>query len=154
MTPSATLVAFLLDQYRYAVYLSVAQRVVRAVEITPLPRAPNIVLGVINVQGEIVPVVNVRRRFDLPEREIEPNDQLLLARASRRLVALAADAVIGVIECPPSSVIVSERVLPGLEYVEGVVKLEDGLVLIHDLDKFLSLEEEGQLDSALSEPSP
>src|SRR5271157_2301250 len=92
-------VVFTLDGLFYAVSLSVVSRVIRAVEITPLPKAPSIVLGVINLGGRIIPVVNIRKRFRLPERELELTDQLIVARASRsnanadggRLLALAVD---------------------------------------------------------------
>ena len=80
------------------------------------------------------------------------SDQLIIAHTSRRTVALVADAVSGVIERSEQEVIAAEKVLPGIEYVEGVVKLEDGMILIHDLNKFLSLEEEQALDNAMKKP--
>ena len=76
-------VVFTLDGLFYAVSLSAVSRVIRAVEITPLPKAPPIVLGVINLGGRIIPVVNIRKRFLLPERELELTDQLIVACASR-----------------------------------------------------------------------
>jgi purine-binding chemotaxis protein CheW len=57
------LVVLTLDEQRYALHLSAVERIVRMVEITPLPKAPQIVLGVVNVQGRIVPIVNIRKRF-------------------------------------------------------------------------------------------
>lgn len=143
------LFVFTLDGQRYALPLPAVDRVVRMVAITPLPNAPDIVLGVVNFQGRVIPVINMRRRFCLPEREIALTDQLVVAHTVRRPVALAADAVLDVIACPAQSLIAAEEVLPNIEYVEGVVKLADGLILIHDLDKFLSLEEENFLAQAL-----
>jgi len=146
------LVVLTLDEQRYALHLSAVERIVRVVEVTPLPKAPEIVLGVVNVQGQITPVINIRKRFRLPEREMNLSDQLIIAHTSRRTVALVADAVSGVIERSEQEVIAAEKVLPGIEYVEGVVKLEDGMILIHDLNKFLSLEEEQALDNAMKKP--
>ena len=91
------LVVFTLDEQRYAVPLSAVERIVRLVEITPVPHTPEIILGVINVQGRILPVVNIRRRFRLPARELHPSDHLLIARTSKRTVALVVDAVSEVI---------------------------------------------------------
>ncbi len=142
-------VVFTLDEQRYALPLSVVERVVHAVEVTPLPKAPEIVLGVVNVRGRVIPVVNVRKRFRLPEREIELSDQFIIARAAKRPVALVVDTVAGIHEHLEREVIKAEDVLPAMEYVDGVAKLEDGLVLVHDLDKFLSLEEEEALDDSL-----
>ena len=143
------LVLFTLDEQLYALYLSAVTRVVRTVEITPLPKAPDIVQGVVNVQGQVIPVVDIRKRFRLPEREMELSDQLIIASTSRRTVALVVDAVDDVIEHSSKKMVPPEKILPGTEYIEGVIKLEDGLVLIHDLDKFLSLEEDKELDTAL-----
>lgn len=143
-------VVFTLDELRYAVYLSSVERIVGMVEITPFPKAPEIVIGVINLQGRIIPVINIRKRFGLPDKETDLNDQLIIGRTSKRTVAMAADAVTGIIGCPDDKVVKAEHILPGAGYIDGVVKLEDGMVLIHDLEKFLSLEEEERLDKALN----
>ncbi len=143
-------VVFTLDELLFGVRLSVAVRVLRAVEITPLPNAPSIVMGIIDFGGRIIPVVNIRRRFQLPERELELSDQLIVAVAVRRgshedggrLLALAVDSVAGVREMSAQDTTSAATILPGLEYLEGVAKSAEGLILIHDLGTFLSLEEE------------
>ena len=149
MSVPSQFVVFTLDEQHYALYLSAVTRVVRAVEIIPLPKASDIVRGVVNVQGQVIPVVDIRKRFRLPEREMELSDQLIIASTSRRTVALVVDGVDGVIELSNQEVIPPEEILHGTEYIEGVIKFEDGLILIHDLDKFLSLEEGKELDVAL-----
>ena len=108
-----------------------------------------IVLGAIDVEGRVLPVLNLRRRLRLPEREIGPADQFLIAWTARRAVALVIDEAQGVIEREQSAVVGSDRIVPGLEQFQGVVKLDDGLVLIHDLEKFLSLDEARTLDEAM-----
>lgn len=149
MKRSDQFIVFSLDIQRYALPLHMVNRVVRMVAITLLPKAPDIVLGVINYQGLVIPVINMRRRFNLPEKDIALTDQLVVAHTSRRSVALVADAVHDVISGLAQVLIETENILPGIEYVEGVVKLVDSLILIHDLDKFLSLEEESSLNKAL-----
>ncbi len=89
------LVVFTLGEQRYRLPLSSVKRVARIVEITPLPSAPEVVHGVINVQGRLIRVVNLRRRFCLPERDLAPIDQILVAHPKRRTVAVAADALLG-----------------------------------------------------------
>jgi purine-binding chemotaxis protein CheW len=143
-------VAFYLDELRMALALRAVERVIRAVCISQLPDAPQIVLGVINVQGRVVPVVNMRARFRLPNREIVLADRLVIAQTTRRTVALAVDSVAGVIEYPAPALVGAGEILPGLEYVTGVAKLDDGMLFIHDLDRFLSLDEEEMLDRALT----
>ena len=149
MLSDARLVVFSLDGQRYALALAAVERVVRAIEITPLPKAPDIVLGIVNVQGRVVPLINVRRRFRLPEREMALTDQIVIAHTARRPVALVVDAVAGVLDYPEREAVAAQDILPGAGYVEGVVKLKDGLILIHNLDRFLSLDEEASLDRAL-----
>ena len=144
------LVVFNLDERAYALYLSAVERVVRAVEVTPFPKAPDIVAGAVNVRGRIIPLLNIRRRFHLPEREMDLSDQLIISKTSNRTVALAADSVNGVFVRPAEAVTEKDRIVPGLEYVEGVIKLKDGLVLIHDLDTFLSIEEKAGLDAVIN----
>jgi purine-binding chemotaxis protein CheW len=145
------LIAFSLDDHAYALHLPAVERVVRIVEVTPLPDAPDIVVGVVNMRGEVIPVVDIRKRFALPERAPDLSDQLIVARTSRRAVALIADTVTGVIECDEADVIAAEAILPGMGYIQGVAKLKDGMLLIHDLDSFLSLEEDRLLHAALKD---
>ena len=145
------IVAFTLDGQRYALDLSAVERVERIVEITPLPKAPEIILGVVNVRGDVVPVVNIRKRFRLPEREISLSDQLIIANTSARTVALVVDEVIDVIAVSGSAVIDGGEILPGMDYVEGFMKLSGGMVLIHDLEKFLSLKEAKALEGSMQE---
>lgn len=144
------IIVFNLDEQRYALRLSAVERIVRIVEITPLPKAPEIVLGVVNVQGQVIPVVNIRKRFCLPDREISLSDHLIIARTTKRVVVLVADTVLGVVERWEEEVTAADKILPDLEYVESVVKLENGLIFIHNLDTFLSLEEEKILEQAIA----
>jgi purine-binding chemotaxis protein CheW len=148
-TKQNQIVVFTLDEPRYALYLAAVERVVRAVEITLLPKVPEIVLGVINVQGQIVPVVDVRKRLHLPAREMRLDDQFIIARTSRRLVALVVDSVVGCRELADRERVPADQVFPGAEYIRGLAKLNDGLVLICDLDQFLAFGEEQILDAAL-----
>jgi purine-binding chemotaxis protein CheW len=150
MSGNVQLLAFRLDERRYGLHLSQVQRAVRAVDATPLPRAPQIVSGVINLHGKVIPLLNLRRRLGFPEKEIGPDDQFIIARTSRRSVALVVDATIGVIEHPAEDIIAAGKILGRLEQIEGVVRLADGLLLIHDLDRFLSLDEERELEAAVS----
>ncbi len=151
MNKSNQIVVFTLDEQRYALYLPVVERVVNVAEITPLPKSPDIVLGVINFKGIVIPVVNIRKRFGLMEREINLSDKFIIAKTSLRTVALVVDSVSGVIEPEGREIINSEKITPGMEYVDGVIKLEDGMILIHDIDKFLSLDEVKKLDNTLTE---
>lgn len=144
-------ILFSIDDRRFALPLSNVERIVRAVEITPLPKAPDVVLGVINVQGRIIPVINIRKRFGLHEREIDPGDQLVIARTSNRSIAFVADSVSGAVEIPENDVVEPADILPGIEYVKGIVKNDEGIIHILDLDPILSFGEVKSLDNCLEE---
>lgn len=150
MTDGENLIlVFRVGEHRFGLLSSVVERVVRMVEITPLPQAPGPVHGVIEAGGVILPVLSIRRRFGMPERLGDPDDFLVLARMSKRRVALAAEEIIEVREAGEDWV---ERKDLGLspEAVAGVVRAPDGLIVIQDLETFLLPVEEGQLDEALS----
>lgn len=150
MSATTHFVVFCLDDRRYALPLDVVECVVRAVEFTPLPNAPAIVLGVINMAGRLLPVLNLRQRFGLPEREYGPDDQLLIARMAQRSVALVVDHTQGVIERPDAEITGAAQLVPGLEHIQGVVKCGDDLALILDLESALILSEARALDDAIS----
>jgi len=145
------LVNFNLDDQKYALFLSAVIRIIRVVEITSLPKAPEIVLGVINMHGLIIPVFDIRKRFRLPQREIQLDHQLIIGSTSSRTVALLVDSVRDVIDISEKKIIAGEKILPGMEYVEGVMKMEDGMILIHDLERFLSFQEEKALHEAIED---
>jgi purine-binding chemotaxis protein CheW len=149
MTRLHRLVTFSLDGRKFALHASAVRRIVRVVEVTALPKAPDIVAGIINLQGTLIPVFDIRMRFRLPPREVSLADQMIIATAATRTVALMVDSVDDVIEIPEERIVAAEQILPELEYVEGVMKTEDGVVLIHDLDKFLSTQEEKKLNEAM-----
>ncbi len=142
-------VAFSLDRQRYGLAVSVVEQVLRMVEITELPKAPGIVLGIVNIHGRIVPVLDIRKRFGLGGRAALLSDQIIVAHASRRTVALVVDAVEGVVESGQDEITTADEIVPGMEFVEGVAKLANGMLLIHDLDRFLSLGEMQALDEVL-----
>ncbi|MBX3009981.1 MAG: chemotaxis protein CheW [Caldilineaceae bacterium] len=142
------LVVFMLDQHRYALRLPVVQRVIHAVAITPLPQAPAIVLGVINVQGQVIPVVDLRQRFGLAPAALQLMDQILIVRTAQRWLALWVNRVTDILALPNVDHIACEPPLSSLAPVEGVVQLEGETVLIHNLDMFLSLDEENALQAA------
>ena len=143
------LVVFSLDDQRYAVALSSVKRSIRVVAITPLPAAPPIVLGIIDLGGEVIPVINIRKRFNHAPRDLRLSDHLVIVMAGKRTVALLVDETKGVIEASPESYAPAGGILPRLEFVDGAVKLDDGLILIHDLDSLLSLDEDKAIDRAL-----
>ena len=143
------LVVFLIEGQRYALHLPAVERVLPMVAVSPLPKAPDVALGVINLHGRVIPVVDLRRRFGLPPHDYGLSAHLLVVRTARRTLAIAAEEVIGVREIAAEVVTPPDAVLPGIGHVAGIAALPDGLLLIHDLDSLLSLGEERRLTKAL-----
>jgi purine-binding chemotaxis protein CheW len=135
---------------RFGLSAEALREVVRAVAITALPKAPPIVEGVINLRGTLVPVLDIRQRFELPPTPLAPQQHLLIAQAGARLVALRVDRALDLVALDRRAIESAAGVVPGVEYVAGIARLADGLLVIHDLETFLSLDEARQVDAAVA----
>lgn len=136
---------------RFGLSLGVVQEVTRAVAVTALPQAPPIVEGVINVRGTLAPVLDIRQRFGLPPAPAALEQHLLIAQAGTRLVALRVDRAIDLVDVAEGAIESATRAAPGAEHVVGLAKLPDGVLVIHDLERFLSLDESRALEASLSQ---
>jgi purine-binding chemotaxis protein CheW len=138
---------------RYALPTADVRELVRAVAITPLPGAPAVIEGVVDVRGCVLAVLDVRARFRLPPKALDPSDHFIVASAGPRGVILRVDRATHLALVDEASVQLPETLGPGAAYLAGVARLEDGLVLIHDLTTFLSAAEAASLDEALRPPA-
>lgn len=143
----------MLDELRFALPLEQVRETVRAVAITPLAGAPGVIEGIINVRGTVTPVLDLRARFHLPQREITVNDHLILASAGGRQVALRVDRVLGIQTVPDGTLSAASTSEPAFAHLSGVARLPDGMVLIGDLEAFLSQGESEALAAALVTPA-
>jgi purine-binding chemotaxis protein CheW len=144
-------IAFSVDDQRYAVPLDVVERVLRAVEITPLPETFGAVGGVINLQGRAIPVVDLRRRFKLPEREIGPHDQFLVIRSGATTVALPVDETLGIIREEPGERLEASELVSQLSYVSSVLPIAGMMVMVLDVRQVLTPTEIEALSAALDD---
>jgi len=143
------LVLFVLEEQKYALPLETVDRVVRAVEVTPLPEAPPIIAGVFSLQGRVVPVVDLRRRFHLPERTVDVDDHFVVARSSQRLVALMVDEALGLAGELAGERIPAAEVVPELNYVDSVVADGSDMIFVLDIERVLTEDEEEALQGSL-----
>lgn len=148
-TPCLEVLVFEIEGQRVALASSGVLEITRAVTVTPLPHAPAIVEGIINLRGSVVPVLDVRSRFGFPARRPVAADHFIVAMAGPRRVVLRVDRALDLARIPASA-IMDVGSIPGGKHVAGVAKTEDGLVLIHDLGTFLSDAEGGALDGAIA----
>jgi purine-binding chemotaxis protein CheW len=137
---------FELDGHRCAVPAACVDQVINAVTIHPLPGAPEIVSGVINVRGRIVPVVDLRKRLGLPSRPLRASDHLVLVRLDDQRLAFVVDRALGLESAAVGEV--QSGIAPSPS--SGVAKLAEGLALLCDPGSILTGQEVGALGTALS----
>ena len=150
-TARQSLVVFSLDEQRYAIPLEQVRNALRMVAVTPVPEGPALLMGLIDLAGNVIPVIDTRARFQHPDREIRLSDQLLVVTTGRRTVALWVDNTWGVLEVTEEHFVPAAQIVPGLDSLAGALKLPDGLILIHDLDRLLSLDDERSIEGIVSE---
>jgi purine-binding chemotaxis protein CheW len=142
---------FELERETFAVPLASVLEVLRAVAIRRLPNAPAVIEGIIDVRGDLVPVVDVRSRFRLAAKPLELSDHFVVAEAGSRRIALRVDRALGLMRLRAISLAHASNLPRGVAHVSGVASAPEGLVLFHDLRAFLSEAESQSLERALSE---
>jgi len=140
---------FELGDKAFALPLEAVRRVVHAVYVTLLPKTPEIVCGIINYKGEILPVIDISKRFLLSTREIEPDRHFIIVNAKNKSYCLLGDDLIGVTQIESENIVSPSEIIAGVEFLSGVIKLQDGIMLIPDLEHILTYEEEKILNSAV-----
>lgn len=128
---TAFFITFSLDDSRYAIAMERVERVVRAFAPAPLPKGPASVSGLLNIHGNVIPLLNIRHVFGLPERELNPRDYFIIAAGPAGACAIAADPTPGLTGCRPDELLPAGEPVRG-EYVDRVIKARDGLILVFD----------------------
>lgn len=142
---------FTVDARRCAINLAHVSEVVPAAQVLPLPGAPSFVEGVVNVHGDIVPVLALRARMGHPARPVAASEYFILARGRERRVILRSDTTPELVTLGASSGAGDSDIGRALA---GVVALADGLALIHDVDDLLAAADDGALASLLASVAP
>ena len=136
------LVTFNLDREEYGVEIASVQEIIRATDITPVPGAPVHVRGVINLRGKIIPVVDLRTRFNLQKAEKCEAQRIIVAEAGGKRIGMLVDSVSQVIRVPSGLVedLPEEATSLDENFIKGVGKLDSRLIIILDLNKSLLLQ--------------
>ncbi len=140
------LLVFQIAGLRFAIPLSYIEMAIQVVEIRPLIKMPKYLLGVISMNSRIIPILDIRHLFGLEKKSVELSDQIVLVKSGRLHAGILADKTHRVIEIEDDAIIRGETISYGNTYLKGVVKLEDDVVLISDIDTFLSREELDKLE--------
>ena len=136
-------VTFKLEGELYGINVIQVQEVLRVTEIAPVPGAPDYVLGIINLRGNVVTVIDTRRRFMLNEREIDDNTRIVIIEVMGQIVGLLVDGVAEVVYLRESEIESAPDVGndESSKYIQGVVSRESGLLIMIDVNKLLSVDE-------------
>ena len=142
------LVTFSIGEEEFGVDILKVQEIIRIMEITKVPKAPQFVEGVINLRGNVIPVIDLRKRFGLETREHDNQTRIIVIEINKMIVGFVVDSVSEVLRIPENTVEPPPPVVSGLEseYISGVGKLEDRLLIMLDLDRLLSSEEQELLN--------
>lgn len=137
------LVTFSIGEEEFGVNILKVQEIIRTMEITKVPRAPEFVEGVINLRGKVIPIIDLRRRFGLAPKAHDKNTRIIVIEINNIIVGFVVDAVSEVLRIPASTVEPPPPVVAGVEsdYISGVGQLQDRLLIMLDLDKLLSSED-------------
>ena len=145
------LVVFDLASEGYGVDIGAVREIIRLQDITRVPRTPSFVEGVITLRGKVIPVIDLRKRFGLPVSEQNTENRIVVVDIGGQDIGVVVDAVAEVLRISTGSVEPPSSVITGAdsEYLLGIAKLEDRLIILLDLERVLSEEEK----IVLSDPS-
>ncbi len=146
MKVTGSFLLFCVEDGRYALDVAAVERIVFAAEVTPLTDAPETVLGLINIAGEIMPVVDVRRRFGFPPRDMELSDRFIVTHATGTPLALLVEAVEGVVELPAQSITTGNKA--GSWTSTAAVGDGGSIVVIHKIDSLVSADDLAKLENS------
>lgn len=137
------LVSFLLDEVEYGIDILAVHEILRMPDITRLPNTPPYVRGVINLRGNVIPVVDVRERFGLPRAKITDLTRIIVVEIGEKLVGLLVDNVYQVVRMPEKSIDPPSDLIEGVseEYIKGIGRLQNRLIIILNLGNILFSEE-------------
>lgn len=146
-TRSIQLVTFLLGEAEYGIDIMQAQSIIKMDKITLIPNAPDFVEGVINLRGNVIPVIDLKKRFHLEEGEGDKNSGIIIVKVNEVEVGIIIDAISKVIYLAEDDVQPPPPVFAGIgqKYIKGVGKIDEKLLIILDLEKILSFEEQEAL---------
>jgi purine-binding chemotaxis protein CheW len=145
---SQKILTFIIEQQRFAIHLEAIERVIRAQEITKLTDSPDFIEGVIDYHGEVIAVINLRKRLGYPLQEIKLSDRLIIVKSPNRKLALIVDEVEDIMLPDTNDLFESKEIDSGLKFA-NIFRDDKGIVFIYDLEKLLSKAEEIELNQII-----
>lgn len=142
-------VSFVLNGEEYGVPILSVQEIIRYETVTRVPQSPPFVDGVLNLRGQVIPVINLRRKFAMEEKEADRSTRIIVVEVNDRVVGMVVDEVSEVLMvndeniAPPPPMGTSLKT----DYIRGMGKIDENLIILLDIDKILSLEEQSATEN-------
>ena len=150
-TGSMQLVSFRLAQEEYGIEITKVQEIILMGEITRVPQTPAYVKGLINLRSTVIPIIDLRLRFGLAQQEATDETRIMVVNVAGKTIGIIVDAVSEVLRIAHEQIAPPPPTVAGLgrEYLTGLVKLENRLLILLDIDKILTEEQAAALESAV-----
>lgn len=147
-TGELQLVSFNIGSEEFGVDILKVQEINRMVDITRVPQAPHYVEGVINLRGKVIPIVDLRKRFNLEMKEYDKNTRIVVVDINGSVMGMIVDAVSEVLRLRASTIEPPPDIVTGVnsDYIKGVAKLENRLLIFLDLSKVIDMKELANID--------
>ena len=141
------LVTFTISSEEFGLDILKVQEIIRTMEITRVPKAPDFVEGVINLRGKVIPIIDLRKRFGMESKPHDNQTRIIVVEISGRIIGFVVDSVSEVLRIQSNTVEPPPPIVSGVdsEYINGVGKLDDRLLILLDIDRLLSDAEQGNL---------
>jgi len=137
------LVSFKIGSEESGVDILKVREIIRMVAITKVPQAPSFVDGVINLRGKVIPIVDLRKRFNLEAKEYDKNTRIVVVDIVGNIMGMVVDSVSEVLRLPSNTIEPPPEIVTGInsEYINGVAKLDNRLLIFLDLSKVIDVGE-------------
>ncbi len=142
-------VTFMLEGEKYGIDVMKVKEVLRNIEIAPVPGAPNYILGIINLRGNVVTIIDTRTRFGLPQKEVDENTRVIVIETEDQSVGILVDAIAEVADIPQSEIEVTPNVGndDSAKYIMGVYSAKGNLIILVEIEKVLTEEEWSEIET-------
>lgn len=136
-------VSFKLFNEEYAININKAKEVILISEITAVPQMPDYIEGIINLRGNVIPVIDLRKRLNLPTAEYSDNTRIIVVKAESKVIGIVVDSVSQVIKIALDNITTPPEAIGSIsgEYLTGIGKLDNRMLLILDIDKLINFNE-------------
>ena len=149
---SMQLVSFKLGEETYGIEITKIREIILMGQITQVPETPHYIKGLINLRSTVIPVIDLRARFGLPEGELTDESRIMVLNVGQRTIGIVVDAVSEVLRVSGDQISEAPPTVASLgnEYMTGLVRLEEQLLILLDVDKLFGEEETAAMENAVT----